>query len=64
MLKEREKFREKLVLLVLANEEDNIGGDASFPNSEEKKILRYYYYMNHGIDTAHVAPISDEILSK
>ena len=29
------------------------------PSPAEKDILRYYYYIHHGIDTEHVAPMED-----
>ncbi|GCC28735.1 hypothetical protein chiPu_0007169 [Chiloscyllium punctatum] len=32
------------------------------PSTVEKDILRYYYYINHGIDTDHVAPMEDSWL--
>ncbi|XP_059164025.1 dynein axonemal heavy chain 7-like isoform X1 [Physella acuta] len=32
------------------------------PTSAEKDVLRYYYYINHGIDTEHVAPMEDSWL--
>lgn len=42
------------------------GGDAETANAE-KDILRYWYYIRHGIDTQHVAPMEqywmDNILS-
>ena len=42
------------------------GGDAEAANAE-KDILRYYYYIRHGIDTQHVAPMEqywmDNVLS-
>ena len=42
------------------------GGDSEAANAE-KDILRYYYYIRHGIDTQHVAPMEqywmDNVLS-
>uniref|UniRef100_A0A4W3JI36 Dynein axonemal heavy chain 7 n=1 Tax=Callorhinchus milii TaxID=7868 RepID=A0A4W3JI36_CALMI len=32
------------------------------PSAVEKDILRYYYYIHHGIDTEHVAPMEDSWL--
>ncbi|XP_027721801.1 dynein heavy chain 7, axonemal [Vombatus ursinus] len=32
------------------------------PSAIEKDILRYYYYIHHGIDTEHVAPMEDSWL--
>lgn len=63
MRKEREEFRKCLVSLIMSkpNEDRN---DNSFPNAEEKQLLRYYYYIKHGIDTAHVAPMDKRILNK
>uniref|UniRef100_A0A1A9WZZ0 Dynein axonemal heavy chain 7 n=1 Tax=Glossina brevipalpis TaxID=37001 RepID=A0A1A9WZZ0_9MUSC len=64
---ERENFRKKLVELIARPEPEEMepGGidlEADFPNTEEKEILRYYYYIKHGIDTIHVAPMSKRIL--
>lgn len=35
-----------------------------FPNAEEKEILRYYYFIKHGIDTIYVAPMNAKVLNK
>uniref|UniRef100_A0A1A9WZY9 Dynein heavy chain 7, axonemal n=1 Tax=Glossina brevipalpis TaxID=37001 RepID=A0A1A9WZY9_9MUSC len=66
---ERENFRKKLVELIARPEPEEMepGGidlEADFPNTEEKEILRYYYYIKHGIDTIHVAPMSKRVLSR
>ncbi|XP_046403325.1 dynein axonemal heavy chain 7-like [Ischnura elegans] len=66
--KERENFRKKLVKIILQGDskcnvdeldlyKDGDGTDQQIPNKEEQMILRYYYYIHHGIDTIHVAPI-------
>lgn len=71
MREERELFRKKLVELIAAPEEpdmmsegdgDNLAAD--FPNNKEKEILRYYYYIKHGIETIHVSPISKRVLTR
>uniref|UniRef100_A0A1B0F9M2 AAA+ ATPase domain-containing protein n=1 Tax=Glossina morsitans morsitans TaxID=37546 RepID=A0A1B0F9M2_GLOMM len=66
---ERENFRKKLVELIACNDaEDMVPSamdlEAEFPNDEEKEILRYYYYIKHGIDTIHVAPMSKKVLAR
>uniref|UniRef100_A0A1B0AJP0 Uncharacterized protein n=1 Tax=Glossina pallidipes TaxID=7398 RepID=A0A1B0AJP0_GLOPL len=66
---ERENFRKKLVELIARPNTADLKPcaadlDAEFPNTEEKEILRYYYYIKHGIDTIHVAPMSNKILAR
>lgn len=43
---------------------DDPADDGTFPNAEELKLLRYYNYIRHGIDTIHVAPLSSKVLQK
>lgn len=62
--KEREEFRKKLVGLIISSEEEIARDDGSFPNAHEKEIMRYYYYIKHGIDTIHVAPLDKRVLNK
>lgn len=58
MRKEREDFRKRLVSLIMAEDEEGEGEDPNqFPNSREKETMRYYYYIQHGFDTIHVAPM-------
>lgn len=47
--KEREEFRKKLVSLIISSEEEIARDDGSFPDAQEKEIMRYYYYIKHGI---------------
>ncbi|KNC27087.1 hypothetical protein FF38_00904 [Lucilia cuprina] len=75
---ERENFRKKLVELIARKDDDDdvvnatAGGspanaidlEAEFPNKEEKEVLRYYYYIKHGIDTIHVSPMSKKVLNR
>lgn len=66
---EREHFRRKLVELILHMDDDQdpelaAQGTAPFPDQEEREILRYYYYIKHGIDTIHVSPLSNKILKR
>lgn len=55
--KEREKFRKRLVQLIIKNEEEEVSDPNKFPNADEKELLRYYYYIHHGINTVLIAPI-------
>merc|ERR1711872_165836 len=70
--KDRESFREALVNIIMHN--DTTAGPPKVPSvtegelapvrtgsptSAEKDILRYYYYIHHGIDTKNVAPMED-----
>lgn len=63
MRKEREEYRKCLVRLIMGNAADP-ADDGTFPNAEELKLLRYYHYIRHGIDTIHVAPLSSKVLQK
>lgn len=62
--REREEFRKKLVGLIISSEEEIARDDGSFPDAQEKEIMRYYYYIKHGIDTVHVAPIDKKVLDR
>lgn len=62
--KEREEFRKKLVGLIISSEEEIARDDGSFPDAQEKEIMRYYYYIKHGIDTVHVAPLDKRVLNR
>lgn len=75
---ERENFRKKLVELIARKDDeattatindDGASGaamdwDGEFPNQQEKEVLRYYYYIKHGIDTIHVSPMSKKVLNR
>jgi dynein heavy chain, axonemal len=62
--REREEFRKKLVGLIISSEEEIARDDGSFPDAQEKEIMRYYYYIKHGIDTVHVAPLDKRVLNR
>lgn len=62
--REREEFRKKLVGLIISSEEEIARDDGSFPDAQEKEIMRYYYYIKHGIDTIHVAPLDKRVLNR
>ncbi|XP_030383339.1 dynein heavy chain 7, axonemal [Scaptodrosophila lebanonensis] len=67
MRMERENFRRKLVELILHMDDDpTTGGQCSvpFPDKGEREMLRYYYYIKHGIDTIHVSAINNAILKR
>lgn len=64
MRREREEFRKKLVGLIISSEEEIARDDGTFPDAQEKEIMRYYYYIKHGIDTIHVAPLDKRVLSR
>ncbi|XP_028924869.1 dynein heavy chain 7, axonemal isoform X3 [Ornithorhynchus anatinus] len=69
--KAREHFRSALVNIITQQEyvadsslmpDESQAPRTSSPSSIEKDILRYYYYIHHGIDTEHVAPMEDSWL--
>lgn len=65
MRMEREHFRRKLIELIInmdAEDKEDESSDFGFPDQNEREILRYYYYIKHGIDTIHVSTISKKTL--
>lgn len=62
--KEREEFRKRLIDLIISKDEEYANDDDTFPNAHERETMRYYYYIKHGIDTAHVAPIDKKVLNR
>lgn len=67
MREERELFRKKLVELIAAPDDPEMSledQEFEFPNNKEKEILRYYYYIKHGIETIHVSPINKKVLTR
>ncbi|XP_074662516.1 dynein axonemal heavy chain 7-like [Tubulanus polymorphus] len=72
--KDREHFRKALVDIIMQQEstprspQPSVDGElpplsrTGSPTAAEKDILRYYYYIHHGIDTEHVAPMEDSWL--
>lgn len=62
MRQKREEFRKKLITLIMTD--DGGSDDDEFPNSNERKVLKYYHYIRHGIDTVHVAPMHKKIIFK
>ncbi|GAB1284962.1 Dynein, axonemal, heavy chain 7C [Apodemus speciosus] len=67
--KERENFRSTLVNVIMQQDgglESEVTDESGIPKATtsaiEKDILRYYYYIHHGIDTDHVAPMEDSWL--
>ncbi|XP_062823199.1 dynein axonemal heavy chain 7-like, partial [Anolis carolinensis] len=68
--RDRENFRSALVNIImqpdlpeesLSIEEAKLGKSESTA-AIEKDILKYFYYIRHGIDTEHVAPMEDSWL--
>ncbi|XP_073074509.1 dynein axonemal heavy chain 7 isoform X1 [Manis javanica] len=67
--KERENFRSTLVNFIMQQDavlDSDAPDESTLPkpttSTTEKDILRYYYYIHHGIDTDHVAPMEDSWL--
>lgn len=53
--KEAERVRRQLVKLVKSEKTDT---DAfELPNSEERGLIKYYYYIHQGIDIVDITPI-------
>lgn len=64
MRKQREEFRQRLVGLIVNVRNDDTMEIDDIPSEEEKQMLRYYYYVKHGVDTVHVAPVDEKILNR
>lgn len=63
--KQRQEFRERLVNLIVSRTEDDAPiSENEIPTEEEKEMLRYYYYIKHGVDTVHVAPLDEKVLCR
>ncbi|XP_050309816.1 dynein axonemal heavy chain 7 [Anthonomus grandis grandis] len=60
--KQREEFRLRLVNLITGNHEPMDYDD--IPSAQEQEMLRYYYYVKHGVDTVHVAPLDEKVLNR
>lgn len=63
MKRRREEFRKQLVALIVSNSDERDDSN-EFPSADECEILRYYYYVKHGIDTIHVSPMADSWLRR
>ncbi|XP_053674809.1 dynein axonemal heavy chain 7 [Anopheles nili] len=62
--KDREDFRRRLVRLIVRKEHEKDDPENTFPNVEERELLRYYHYIRHGIDTVHVSPVDKRVLQR
>ncbi|XP_051171696.1 dynein axonemal heavy chain 7-like, partial [Leptopilina boulardi] len=61
MRKKREEFRQHVVNIILGkHNEKSICGNWFTEN--DMNILRYYYYIMHGVDSTHVPPMEETIL--
>lgn len=63
MRKQREDFRGRLVKLLITKEDAMDIDSKDAITAEEKETLRYYYYIRHGVDTVHVAPLDQGTLN-
>lgn len=64
--KQREEFRSRLVKLIVSKKDESSSNNAyeDIPTEDEKEMLRYYYYVKHGVDTVHVAPLDEKFLAR
>lgn len=63
MRQDREEFRKKLITLIMAKDNENPNDD-TFPNCKERELIRYSYYIQHGIDTVHVAQMDTRVYNR
>lgn len=62
--REREEFRKRLINLIISKDEEYENDNNTFPNAAERETMRYYYYIKHGIDTVHIAPVDQKVLNR
>ncbi|XP_055588743.1 dynein axonemal heavy chain 7 isoform X2 [Uranotaenia lowii] len=62
--KDREDFRKRLIKLIVRKDYEKDDPENTFPNVEERELLRYHHYIRSGIDTVHVAPIDKRVLQR
>ncbi|XP_024941329.1 dynein heavy chain 7, axonemal [Cephus cinctus] len=67
--KKREEFRQNLVRMIMGQDDDDTVNIPSvcagnWITDEDKELLRYYYYITHGIDDVHVGPMDSAVLKK
>ncbi|XP_073402803.1 dynein axonemal heavy chain 7 [Dendrobates tinctorius] len=65
--RDREQFRSALVDIIMKNDGSTVqpfdpASSSSDTSPLDKEILRYNYYISHGIDTEHVAAMEDSWL--
>lgn len=59
---EREKYRQTLVSIIMADGKDE--DESILLNAKERQILNYYHYIKHGVHTSHIAPMTKRIMEK
>lgn len=64
MRRQREEFRKKLVSIIVSKTDIDADLNSEFPTAEERELMRYYYYIKHGIDTIHVSPMDPKVLRR
>ncbi|XP_044750345.1 dynein axonemal heavy chain 7-like [Coccinella septempunctata] len=65
MRRQREEFRKRLVDIIVGRKSpDEVIDPNEIPSPAEKDILRYYYYVQCGVDTIHVSPLDDSVLQR
>ncbi|XP_068103443.1 dynein axonemal heavy chain 7-like [Hyperolius riggenbachi] len=60
--KDRERFRSSLVDIIMKKDASDAADSQLNQTALDKDILRYNYYISHGIDTEHVAPMEESWL--
>lgn len=64
--KQREEFREKVIRIISAVDETpdvcHANNDTDWLSEDEQELLRYYYYIMHGIDNVHIGPIDVKMM--
>ncbi|KAK5646415.1 hypothetical protein RI129_004879 [Pyrocoelia pectoralis] len=58
--KQKEDFRKRLADVIMSQDEEMELEDVCSPN--DKEMLKYYYYIRHGVDTVHVSPLEQKVL--
>uniref|UniRef100_A0A1B0D1E5 Uncharacterized protein n=1 Tax=Phlebotomus papatasi TaxID=29031 RepID=A0A1B0D1E5_PHLPP len=59
---QREKFRLRILELITRGKSHEIKG--GFPSTKDEEFFRFYHYIQHGIDTIHIAALDKKVLSR
>lgn len=62
MRKKREEFRKNVIDIITGKNVDTSMCGNWFTEND-MNILRYYYYIMHGVDSTHIPPIDESILN-
>ncbi|GAB0099121.1 Dynein heavy chain [Sergentomyia squamirostris] len=59
---QREKFRVRILELITRGKSNDF--KSGFPSTKDEEFFRFYHYIQHGIDTVHIASLDKKVLSR